>query len=324
MITKNEEVCLPRALASAHGLYDELVIVDTGSTDRTVDIAREFDANVLHYDWQYPGNKGAARMMGIDAANGSWVVVLDADEIIKDPAGLRKWLHKPPEPDTTAVNVLFENYIGEHISLRWYQVRVFRRGLYLYKHREHELPHWAGNGSGQAKEVLLNTIFEHRAPDGREPGKMQPMMDRLLLDVQEHPGDPGPLYFLHRQYLLNGQWQECIDTGHRFLAVATLKDPCECYGNMASSYHFLGDTQEAIRLLHRAAAEQAHRRIWWIRLAEMHMTQGRWQIALAHLRLASELWPEFEWQWEPETYGTQLYMLIDKCQRALKAMHHSH
>lgn len=324
MIVKNEEQVLARALASAQGLYDELIVVDTGSEDRTVEIAREFDATVLHYDWQYPGHKGAARMVGIEAARGSWVVVLDADEVMRDAAGLRKWLHKPPESDTTAVNVLFENYHEGALTLRWYQVRVFKRGLYRYLHREHELPHWAGNGSGQPHEVVLNTVFEHRAPAGRDGGKMQPMMDRLLLDVDEHPGDPGPLYFLHRQYLLNGQYQECIEAGDRFLAVKADKDPCEAYGNLATAHHMLGDTQEALRWLHKAAAEQAHRRIWWIRLAEMHMTKGRWQMALAHLRLASELWPEFEWQWEPETYGPQLHRLIDKCQRALRDMHHTH
>jgi Glycosyl transferase family 2 len=337
MIVKNEEACLGRALASAQGLYDELVIVDTGSTDRTVEIAREFGADVHHYDWRYPGHKGEARMMGIDAALGSWIVVLDADEIIKDPVGLRRWLHKPPRVDMTAANVLFENYIGfvgpdgrasEVLSLRWYQVRAFRRGLYRYRHREHELPHWQGSDSREPVEVVTDTIFEHRAPLGREGGKKEPMLDRLLLDVGEHPDDPGPRYFLHRQHLLNGEYQQCIDMGHQFLALCAANpltiDPCECYGNLASAHHCLGDTQEAIRWLHKAAAEQAHRRIWWIRLAELHMTQGRWQIALAHLRLASELWPTFEWQWEPQTYGTQVHALMDKCQRALQASHHTH
>lgn len=322
MIVKNEEECLPRALANWKVLGDELIIVDTGSTDNTIEIAQAHDATVLHYDWRYPGNKGEARNVGLDAAQGEWAVVLDADEIIKDPARLRLMLHKTAK-EVTGCNVLFENYDNGNLTLRWYQVRAFRRDLYHYIHREHELPHWKAK-SGQPSEFILDGIvFEHRAPTGREPGKMEPMMDRLTLDVEEQPDSPGPLFFLARQYLLNGQYQESIDWNERFLALQDI-DPCEAYGHMASAYHALGNTQEALRWLYRATAEQAHRRIWWVRIAELHMTQGRWQLALSHLRLASELWPEFEWQWEPSTNGSQLHYLIDKCQRALQSMHHSH
>jgi glycosyltransferase involved in cell wall biosynthesis len=322
MIVKNEEAVLPRALANWRELADELIIVDTGSSDHTIEIAQAHEATVLHYDWQYPGNKGAARMMGIDAAQGEWIVVLDADEIIQEPAKLRAWLRGPTARSFTAANVVFENYIDGNLTLKWYQVRVFQRGMYRYIHREHELPHWCGDG--EPKEALLSdVIFEHRSPAGRESGKMQPMIDRLLDDVAEHPGDPGPLYFLHRQYLLNGEYDKAIQVGKSYLNSKDV-DYCEAYGNIATAYHLRGDTQEAIRWLHRAAAEQAHRRIWWVRIAEMHMTQGRWQLALAHLRLAAELWPTFEWQWEPDTNGHQLQVLIEKCQSALQSMHHVH
>lgn len=324
LIVKNEQECLPRCLDAAAGLYDELVIVDTGSTDDTVAIADRYGARVLHYDWQYPGNKGAARMVGIDAATGDWIVVLDADEVLADPHGLRHFLLQPPDEKITAANVRFVNYdpaTGQP-TLSWYQVRAFRRGLYRYIHREHELPHWCGDG--EPHEVVLDTVIEHRVPVGREPGKMQPMLDRLRLDVEEHPGDPGPLYFLHRQYLLDGQYDQAIEWGHRYLACEAMVDPCECYGNLATCHYQLGDGNEAIRWLHRAAAEQPHRRIWWIRMAEMYMAAGHWNIALAHLRLAGELWPVFTWQREPVEEGAKLQALIDKCQHNLAALHHTH
>lgn len=322
MIVKNESVCLPRALANWRELADELIIVDTGSTDDTVAIAERHGATVLHYEWVQPGHKGEARQMGIDAAAGEWIVVLDADEIITDPAGLRQVIHDSP-PERTGIHVLFENYDDAgKLTLRWYQNRIFRRGLYCYRHREHEMPVW--HGAGEPAEFGVNIVFEHRAPAGRGPIKAGPMLERLRLDVEEHPGDPHPIYFLHRQYMLMEDWKAGIEWGTRYLALESGRDPCECYGNLASCHYMLGDIQGAIRWLHNAAAEQPHRRIWWIRLAEMHMAAGRWNIGLAHLRLASELWPAFEWQWEPETYGPGLQALIDKCQRALADMHHIH
>lgn len=324
MIVKNEEECLPRCLDAAAGLYDELVIVDTDSTDNTVALAERYGARVLHYDWEYPGHKGAARQAGIDVATGDWVVVVDADEVICDPSGLRRFLLDPPEEGVTAVNVQFVNYDPMTCAetLRWYQVRAFRRGLYHYVHREHEMPQWTG--SGQPREIVVNTVFEHRTPAGREPAKMQPMIDRLHLDVEEHPGDPGRLYFLHRQYLLAGDYQAAVEWGHRYLACPALVDPCECYGNLATCHHRLGDGNEAVRWLHRAAAEQPNRRIWWIRLAELYMSGGHWNVALAHLRLAGELWPAFAWQQEPCETGAGLMALIDACQRNLAALHHTH
>ena len=148
-------------------------------------------------------------------------------------------------------------------------------------------------------------------------------MARLLLDAEEHPGDPGPLYFLSRQYILNNQPRECIEWGLRFLAMEGIH-PCEAYANIAAAHHALGDTQEALRWLYKAVAEEAHRRIWWVHIAELHMTQGRWHLGLVHLRLASELLPEFEWQQDPTAAGPRIFELIEKCQRALKDIHHVH
>jgi glycosyltransferase involved in cell wall biosynthesis len=51
MIVKNEEASLPQALSSVKDIVDEMVILDTGSSDRTVEIAREFGSCVYHFDW---------------------------------------------------------------------------------------------------------------------------------------------------------------------------------------------------------------------------------------------------------------------------------
>lgn len=80
MIVRNEQANLPRALASVAPLGAELIIVDTGSTDDTPDIARVAGARVLHRPWT--GDFSAARNAGLDAATGEWVMVLDADEAL--------------------------------------------------------------------------------------------------------------------------------------------------------------------------------------------------------------------------------------------------
>ncbi|SDT92502.1 Glycosyl transferase family 2 [Verrucomicrobium sp. GAS474] len=78
LIVKNEEANLPRCLASLAGLADEVVVVDTGSTDRTVEIAREAGAAVHFFPWN--GVEADARNVSIARASGRWLFQIDADE----------------------------------------------------------------------------------------------------------------------------------------------------------------------------------------------------------------------------------------------------
>ncbi len=78
MIVRNEADTLARCLTSVHGIADELIIVDTGSTDATLAIARSFGARIVSYPWT--GDFAAARNAGLEQARGTWILVLDADE----------------------------------------------------------------------------------------------------------------------------------------------------------------------------------------------------------------------------------------------------
>jgi glycosyltransferase involved in cell wall biosynthesis len=79
-IVKNEEATLPKCLSSVKDLVDEMVVLDTGSTDRTVEIAQEFGAKVHHFDWC--NDFAAARNESLKHAQGDWILVLDADEVL--------------------------------------------------------------------------------------------------------------------------------------------------------------------------------------------------------------------------------------------------
>lgn len=83
LIVKNEEKVLVRCLESVRGVADEIIVVDTGSTDRTVEIARKFGAKVYHAEWTH--DFAAARNVSLSKATGDWILVLDADEVL-DPA----------------------------------------------------------------------------------------------------------------------------------------------------------------------------------------------------------------------------------------------
>ena len=82
MIVKNEEVLLEESISAVSRYVDEIIVVDTGSTDRTKKIALECKAIVYNFPWC--DDFSAARNFSINKASLDWVLVLDADEVITD------------------------------------------------------------------------------------------------------------------------------------------------------------------------------------------------------------------------------------------------
>jgi glycosyltransferase involved in cell wall biosynthesis len=81
MIVKNEEKYLRECLESVKDIIDEIVIVDTGSTDKTIEIAKEFNAKIHSFEWIK--DFSAARNFALSKSNGNWILYLDADERVE-------------------------------------------------------------------------------------------------------------------------------------------------------------------------------------------------------------------------------------------------
>ena len=82
MIVKNEERSLEKCLKAVRNLVDEIYITDTGSTDKTVEIAKKFGAHISHFDWV--NDFSAARNFSLEQSECDWNLVLDADEYFED------------------------------------------------------------------------------------------------------------------------------------------------------------------------------------------------------------------------------------------------
>jgi tetratricopeptide (TPR) repeat protein len=139
MIVKDEEEMLPGCLAAVCDAVDEMIVVDTGSTDRTVEIAESFGATVVHFPWN--GSFADARNVSLDRATSDWVLYLDADEhmIPEDTGQLRDLLgHTWRE----AFYLVETNYTGGEdsgSSVAHLALRLFRnRPEYRFEGRVHE------------------------------------------------------------------------------------------------------------------------------------------------------------------------------------------
>ena len=109
MIIKDEEKYLAKCLASVKPIVDEMIVVDTGSADRSKDIAIALGAQVYDYDWE--NDFAAARNFSISKAEGDWIFVMDADEVISplDYSHFRKIVDKQPKT-ATAYSITTRNY----------------------------------------------------------------------------------------------------------------------------------------------------------------------------------------------------------------------
>lgn len=123
MIARNEERFLPECLTRARAAVDEIVLVDTGSTDRTVAIAESFGARVLHAPWQ--DDFSAPRNVGLQAATGDWILVLDADEFVLE-GGCERIRELVQSRQTLGYHLRFTNVYGDGKTLGVMMVRLFR------------------------------------------------------------------------------------------------------------------------------------------------------------------------------------------------------
>ena len=134
MIVKNEEEFLPNCLNSIKNVVDEIIIVDTGSTDNTVTIAKEFKAKVYHHPWN--NSFSEARNVSLKYASGDWIFQIDADEELErsDIPILRDAINT----DSYNGIIIAIHSIIKDSTHKFYHPRIFRRGKGFYKDIIHE------------------------------------------------------------------------------------------------------------------------------------------------------------------------------------------
>jgi glycosyltransferase involved in cell wall biosynthesis len=140
MIVKNEEENLPRALASVKGVADELIVVDTGSTDKTVEIAREFGAKVFHFEWC--NDFSAARNESLRHATKDYVLWLDGDDEFQ--ADHKNELRKILKTNQGKAFHFLVQLLIQDRKEEYYQIRLFpRRKDILFEGQVHEQPNYS-------------------------------------------------------------------------------------------------------------------------------------------------------------------------------------
>jgi glycosyltransferase involved in cell wall biosynthesis len=201
MIVKNEAGNLARSLAPLLPYVDEAVVVDTGSTDGTPELAASLGGRVHHFVWSH--DFSAARNFSLDQATGDWIMWLDGDNRVaeEDAALLKSLVQRPLNA------VLWATEILEPGGGRLLQKRVFPRHPEIrFRYRVHEqLCH-----PPSLAQVITPVRIYHWGYEDKKlrQAKARRNLTYLLADLQERPEDFYLRYHLTRHHFFAGELEE--------------------------------------------------------------------------------------------------------------------
>jgi GT2 family glycosyltransferase/tetratricopeptide (TPR) repeat protein/2-polyprenyl-3-methyl-5-hydroxy-6-metoxy-1,4-benzoquinol methylase len=254
MIARDEEAHIADCLNSVRPYVDEMVVVDTGSHDRTAEIARSFGAKVIESPWQ--DSFSAARNISIDHATSDWIFWMDADDVLPPESGevLRRSVSDAPKEVLGFVaRVRCPPGPGQYGETVVDHVKLFRnRPEVRFEFRIHEqaLPSIRRAG-GDISRSEIEVIHQHYdfSPSGQRRKRER---DRSLLemDLREHPDHPFVHFNVGMTAVHEKDYQRAVRHLERSIELA---EPGEshvrkAYALLASAHRAREEQSEAVEV----------------------------------------------------------------------------
>lgn len=241
MIVKNEQAVLARCLGCVKQFADSIVVVDTGSDDDTVEIARSFTPRVYSFDWC--DDFSAARNFSFEQADGDYVMWIDADDVVTQE-NIKKILALK---ESGGFDVAFLKYRGGS-NLVYYRERIFRRSLHLrWKGAVHEAISPVGKIIYSDAEIL-HAKLRPNAPMRNLNIYQKQIASGVCLDERDK-------YYYGRELFYNRMYRESIAVLNDFLRgggwVQDKKQACRV---LHGAHLALGEEQAALSALFSAFA----------------------------------------------------------------------
>jgi glycosyltransferase involved in cell wall biosynthesis len=228
IIVKNEAEHLAGCLASIEPIVDEIVVVDTGSTDSSAEVAKSFGAEVLHHDWD--GNFSEARNLGLDRASGEWILYIDADERIEAPTDKTALDAVLDRADASRVGALRLHFTLLEGCSHAYEWRMWRHDPAVrFEGIIHEsiTPSLAAklNAAGASYADTDDIRLVHLGYEGDQMRKHERNLPLLLAEAERNPTRPYLFNHLGRIYEALGQPEEARAMWDRGIEVVRQTEP---------------------------------------------------------------------------------------------------
>ena len=213
MIVKDEECCLGRCLKSVQDFVDEIIVVDTGSTDRTCEIAQGYGARIYHHPWENDFSKH--RNQSLSYATGEWIFQLDADEELfaEDGPRLRE-IVREGKADYYHCRFYDMKQDGSVHGI-FYLIRLFKNGMgmtYTRKVHNQLIP--------KGKEGYSDLRIRHYGYDlSQERMEAKHLRTTTLLEktIAADPDDAYALFQLSSSYSMHKEFDKAVEYGETAL-----------------------------------------------------------------------------------------------------------
>ncbi|MDL2248527.1 glycosyltransferase [Tyzzerella sp. OttesenSCG-928-J15] len=269
MIVKNEEKTLATCLDSIHDLVDEINIVDTGSTDRTVEIAKKYTDRIFFFEWI--NDFGAARNFSFSKATKDYIMWLDADDIIyeKDRQKFIK-LKETMEPDVDyIVTPYVGNYdeMGKPVNVANRERIVKRKNNFKWEGVLHESIEFAGKGIFNDLQITHNHLYSDEAYIDKSLRNFDILNQKFLSGGELSNKD---IYYY--ALMLNGM-ERCEESNEWFEKfISTLPEGrapfYDVYTTMHKNYIAIGDYEKAFLTLHNVESHYNNRSEYYCTLGD--------------------------------------------------------
>ncbi|MBQ8536467.1 MAG: glycosyltransferase [Clostridia bacterium] len=276
MIVKNEEETLARCLDSVQGIADEIIITDTGSTDRTLEIAYQYTERVFTFPWV--NDFSAARNAGLNQASMDFILWLDADDVIPPASRTALMaLKKGLTPDVSVVMLPYHVAFDESgaPTLTYYRERLIRNHQgFFFQGAVHE----AITPKGHI--IWRNIPIEHRKLHPSAPGR-----NLAILQARRAAGlpfDPRQQYYYGRELFDHGRYEEAAQALAAFLdeGKGWVENNIEACYLLSQCYTCLCEDQPALEALFQSFAHGLPRPEGLCRIGEWFLNRARYQEAI--------------------------------------------
>jgi len=248
MIVKNEEDVIARCLDSIKDIVDEIIIVDTGSTDNTKEIIRTFTDKIFDYQWV--DDFSEARNFAFSKATKDYIMWIDADDVLLEMdrlklIDLKKTLDKAVDVVMMKYNVGFDE--SGNITLSYYRERLSKR-LNNYKWREPVHEHLEIGGEIINSDICITHKKEQVDVVGRNLGIYE-----KLLNKGEKLSTRG-LFYYARELYYNEKYDGAIEFFNKFLDTKEgwVEDNISACFDLSKCYSYKNDKKNMLKTLLRS------------------------------------------------------------------------
>ena len=282
MIVKNEGDVLARCLDSARDIADEIVIVDTGSTDATKDIARRYTDKVFDFPWI--DDFAAARNASFDHATMEYCLWLDADDVIEDADRERFLdLKRTLSPETDVVMLPYHTAFDDQNrpAFSYYRERLVRNSpAYRWTGAIHEVIELSGH------IVYGEAAISHRKLRAGDPDRNLRIFEKLLDDGK--PLSPREQFYYARELYYHQRYEDAVQMFDAFLNEGRgwVENNIDACRQMSYCFDAVGRDEEALAALLRSLTYDAPRAETCCDLGRHFLDHGRVDTAVFWYELA--------------------------------------